>query len=91
MIKTIKLPYKSNYNFDKILKQYSNVVRWSFNRLKENKSQKEIRLLSKSLSNIDLLNSWFIQCAILEGQSIYNKNLDNKIIFGSKKQFYYYL
>lgn len=88
MIKTIKLPYKSNYNFDRILKQYSNVVRWSFNRFKENKSQKEIRLLSKSLSNIELLNSWFIQCAILEGQSIYSKNLDNKVIFGSKKQFY---
>lgn len=86
---TIKLPYNTEFNNDIELlrKQYSNVVRYSYNRFIEDKSQKDIRLLTKSLNNIDI-NSWLIQCGIKDAESIYKINKDNKVIFGSKKHFY---
>jgi len=85
---TIKLPYITNSNdIENLRKQYSNIVRYSYNRFKEGKNQKDIRLLIKSLNNIDI-NSWLIQCGIKDAESIYEKNKDNKIIFGSKKHFY---
>ena len=88
---TIKLPYISkDSNFiETIQKQYSNVLRYSYNRFLEGKSQKDIRLLCKSLKNIELLNSWIVQCAIKDAEAIYIKNKDkSKVIFGSRKQFY---
>jgi IS605 OrfB family transposase len=85
---TISLPYKTDYNLINIFKQYSIVVRWSYNRFIEGLSQKEIRSLSNNLNNINLLNSWLIQCAIKEGESVYNKNKDSKVIFGGSKNFY---
>ena len=85
---TIKLPYKTSTDLTGIIKQYSNVVRWSYNRFKEDESEKNICLLSKSLNNISSLNSWLIQCGIKEGESIYKKNGDEKVIFGSRKHFY---
>ena len=75
---TIKLPYQTDDENIKILedlrRQYSNVVRFSYNRIKEGKTEKEIRLLTKGLNNIGDLNSWMIQCAIKEGKSIFDKN-----------------
>lgn len=85
---TIKLPYTSDESLLEIRKQYSNVLRYSYNRFRDGKSQKDIRLLTKSLSNINLLNSWIIQCAIKDAESIHKKNQDTKVIFGSKKHFY---
>lgn len=63
---TIKIPYKTDKlnDIEDLMRQYSNVVRYSYNRFKENKSEKEISLLTKTLNNINDLNSWFIQCAI---------------------------
>jgi len=86
---TIKLPYETENmtDLDLLRKQYSNVVRFSFNRFKEGHNQKDIRKLCKELNNIDELNSWFIQCAIKEGEGIYNKK-EEKVIFGSRKHFY---
>jgi IS605 OrfB family transposase len=86
---TIKLPYKTDkLNEIKLLqKQYSNIVRYAYNRFKEGKSQKDIYLLCKLLNNINL-NSWLIQCAITESDLIYKNNGIEKVIFGSKKQFY---
>ena len=57
-MKTIKLPYKTNEDLTSILKQYSSVVRYSYNRFLDGKTEKDIRELTKSLNNIDLLNSW---------------------------------
>jgi IS605 OrfB family transposase len=88
---TIKLPYyiesENLKTLEKLRKQYSSVVRFSYNRFLEGKSQKDIRLLTSFLNNIDLLNSWMIQCGIKEAESIYSKNLDKKVIFGSKNNF----
>jgi len=91
-VKTIKLPYKTDNNDNNIttlLKQYSNVVRYSYKRFcKDNCTEKDIRTLSKNLNNIKLLNSWLIQCAIREAKGLSKRfNDDNNIIFGGKKNF----
>jgi predicted transposase len=86
-MKTLKLPYKTTQDFSSHQRQFNNVMRFSYNRFKENKSEKEIRLLTKSLENINLLNSWFVNCAILEGKAIHAKNKDKKVIFGGKANF----
>ena len=88
-MKTIKLPHKCSQQeiVDDYQQQYNIAVRWSYNRFKENKSEKEIRLLSKSLKNINLLNSWLINCAIKDGKAIYTRFKDQKVIFGGKKNF----
>ena len=89
---TIKLPYKSNDKFQfklsKLRQQYSCVVRFAFNRFIEGKLQKDIRLLCKSLNNIELLDSWLVQCAIMEAAHMYDRNKNNPtIVFGGKSRF----
>ncbi len=86
-MKTIKLPYKTDEDLTSILKQYSNVVRYSYNRFLEGKNEKEIRLLTKELSNVDLLNSWLVQCAILDGKAMQKRFEDIKVVFGGKFNF----
>ena len=84
-MKTIKLPYKTTEDLTSILKQYSNVVRYSYNRFIENKSEKDIRELSKSMNSVDLLNSWLIQCGIKDGKAIQIRFKNEKVIlFGGK-------
>jgi len=83
-VKTIKLPYKTTEDLTSILKQYSNVVRYSYNRFLDGKSEKDIRELSKSMNSIDLLNSWLIQCGIKEGKAIQTRFKNEKVIFGGK-------
>ena len=83
-MKTIKLPYKTTEDLTPILKQYSNVVRYSYNRFLEGKTEKDVRLLTKSLNSIDLLNSWLIQCGIKDGKAIQTRFKNEKVIFGGK-------
>ena len=83
-MKTIRLPYKTTEDLTSILKQYSNVVRYSYNRFLEGKTEKDIRLLTKSLNSIDLLNSWLIQCAIKDGKALHTRFKNEKVIFGGK-------
>ena len=89
-MKTVSLPYSCseddrNFIKDEIRKS-SNMVRYAFNRYKDNKSEKDIRLLSKSLSNI-LSDSWLIQCAIKKASYLYSANKE-KVIFGGKFNFF---
>ena len=86
-MKTIKLPYKSSIDLTPILKQYSSVVRWSYNRFINELKEKEVRQLSKTLQNVELLNSWVMQCAILDGKAIHKRFKNKKIIFGGKHNF----
>ena len=89
-MKTISLPYtcsEDDRNFIKDeIRKSSNMVRYAFNRYKDNKSEKDIRLLSKSLSNI-LSDSWLIQCAIKKASYLYSANKE-KVIFGGKFNFF---
>ena len=92
---TLKIPYKSNDNFKLFLnnlrREYSSLVRYSYNRLKERISEKEIRVLHKSLNNINNLDAWTRQCAINEAKQILNKHGENKVIFGGKSKNIKYL
>lgn len=92
---TLKIPYKSSDNFKLFLnnlrREYSLLVRYSFNRLKEGTSEKDIRVLHKSLNNIDNLDAWTRQCAINEAKQILNKHGENKVIFGGKSNMVRYL
>lgn len=89
-MKTISLPYtcsKDERDFIKDeIRKSSNMVRYAFNRYKDSKSEKDIRLLSKSLSNIPS-DSWFIQCAIKKANYLFLTNKE-KVIFGGKFSFY---
>ena len=64
------------------MKQYSSVQHFVYNRIHEGKSQKDIKQQIKTLNNIDLLDSWFIQC------SFYDIPKVDKVIFGGKKNYF---
>lgn len=92
---TLKIPYKSNDEFKLFLtnlrREYSLLVRYSYNRLKEGKSEKDIRVLHKSLNNIDNLDAWTRQCAINGAKQILNKHRERGVIFGGKSNMIKYL
>lgn len=92
---TLKIPYKSNDEFKLFLnnlrREYSLLVRYSYNRLKEGISEKDIRVLHKSLNNIDNIDAWTRQCSINEAKQILNKHGENKVIFGGKSNMVKYL
>ena len=64
------------------MKQYSSVQHFVYNRINEGKLQKDIKQYIKLLNNIDLLDSWFIQC------SFYDIPKVDKVIFGGKKNYF---
>ena len=64
------------------MKQYSSVQHFVYNRINEGKSQKDIKQQIKTLNNINLLDSWFIQC------SFYDIPKKQKVIFGGKKNYF---
>ena len=64
------------------MRQYSSVQHFVYNRIQEGKSQKDIKQQIKTLNNIDLLDSWFIQC------SFYDIPKVDKVIFGGKKNYF---
>ena len=90
-MQTLKIKYKTSSLEDLDLikeyqKQYSSLLHYVYNRTCENISQKEIKEKVKSLSHINLLDSWFIQSSIFAAKSLYKKG--NKIIFSGKKNFF---
>ena len=64
------------------MRQYSSVQHFVYNRIQEGKLQKDIKQQLKQLNNVDLLDSWFIQCSFYD---IPNKN---NVIFGGKKNYF---
>lgn len=82
-MKTIKLPYTTeDYNLiNRLIRQQSIVLRWSYNRFLDGKNEKEIRELSKHLKSISDLDSWFVQSSIKEASYLYKSNKDKKVIF----------
>ena len=77
--------YTDNESLDIIqdyMRQYSSVQHFVYNRINEGKSQKDIKQQIKILNNINLLDSWFIQC------SFYDIPKKQKVIFGGKKNYF---
>jgi IS605 OrfB family transposase len=89
-MKTIKLPIQNNIDtqeFQDIQRIYSSAVRFAYNRLLEDKSEKVIRALMKDKF---LIGSWLVQCAIKQAFAIRDSQKElkiPKIIFGTKKNF----
>ena len=85
-MQVLKIKYHTdNESLDIIqdyMKQYSSVQHFVYNRINEGKSQKDIKQQIKTLNNVDLLDSWFIQC------SFYDIPKVNKVIFGGKKNYF---
>ena len=101
-MKTIKLPINIHENDLLIIFEYirlqNNVIRISYNRFKDNYSEKDIRSYLKSMNlSSDLINidSWFIQSGIYKAKEMFLKDSKSfkaygtfpKIIFGSKSFF----
>lgn len=85
-MQVLKLKYqaddKSLLIIQDYMSQYSSVQHFVYNRVQEGKSQKDIKQQIKLLNNVDLLDSWFIQC------SFYDIPKKQKIIFGGKKNYF---
>ena len=64
------------------IRQYNSVQHFVYNRIQEGKLQKDIKQQIKLLNNINLLDSWFIQC------SFYDIPKVDKVIFGGKKNYF---
>lgn len=88
-MKTIDLKIINDVNLLKFQKNFNSIVRYAFNRFQEGLSEKDVRYKSQEIFNSE--KSWFLQCAIKDGQSIYNKFKNQKIIFGGKKNLFRYL
>ncbi len=82
-------------------REYSSVFRYAYERTSEGKTQKEIRGLAKQIwcnpasNNQQALNSWIVQCAILNAQAQYAAHQSqittglrpNKpVVWGGRKQ-----
>ena len=86
---TLKIKYstdeQSKTRILEYIKNYNNVLRFTYNRLHENKDlkTKEITVSQKSMNNI-FVDSHFKNSAIFDSKSLLGKE---KVIFGGKKLF----
>ena len=86
---TLKIKYstdeQSKTRILEYIKNYNNVLRFTYNRLHENKDlkTKEITVLQKSMNNI-FVDSHFKNSAIFDSKSLLH---NDKVIFGGKKLF----
>ena len=69
-MKTIKLKIMNKFNCVDELRLFNSIVCFSYNRFKE--GLKEIEVRSKC-REIFKGNSWFVQCAIKEGQVVFDR------------------
>ena len=82
---TIKLPIVNTIDVTNYLKQYNNIVRFSYNRRKENLTQSEIEKLVKSkMNNIDLMDASLIRAATDNSK---NLNTEDNVVFGGKNNW----
>lgn len=71
-----------------MIKQYSSIVRYSYNRIIKDgiTSLSELeKVVKSSMNNIDLIDASWLKCAVKEASSL---KRDGKLYFGSKKQFF---
>lgn len=87
-MKTIKLKIMNEFCCIEELRLFNSIVRFSYNRFKENLKEIEVRAECRKIFKA---NSWFVQCAIKEGKAIYEKFKDKKVIFGGKVSLKQYL
>jgi len=88
-MKSVVVDITNTVDFLKEQKVYNSIVRFAYKRFKEGLNEKEVRARCKEKFTGN--NSWFVQCAIKDGQAIYNRFKQTKIIFGGKRNLVEYL
>lgn len=92
-MQTLKIKYhidkEENLNLIRqYQKQYSNTLRWMYNRCIDGIGDTKRRQLAKEkLNNIPLMECWFISSASKDANAKYIASSDKHIIFGGKKNF----
>ena len=91
-MKTIKLKIMNPIDLNYELRTYNSVVHFAYNRFHDNSSIKEKDVRSQ-VNQIfkGKLKSWLLQCAIKDGKSIQERNVNKKVIFGGKSLYRRYL
>ena len=93
-MKTIKLPVMNEIDIFNYQRVYSSIVRFSYNRFKENLTIQEIEHIIKLNEMFNTLDSWFIRSAIYDGKTMFESCSKLKVenpIFGSKKNWFDYI
>lgn len=92
-MQTLKIKYHTNKEEDLKLirqyqKQYSNTLRWMYNRCVDGIGDTKRKQLAKTtLNNIPLMECWFISSASKDANAKYIADPQKRIIFGGKKNF----
>ncbi len=68
-------------------KQYSSVLRYSYNRRFEGINEKDTEHLLNTLNNVPLIKSYLKRCAIKNASQLLRRDEEKQIIFGGKKNF----
>jgi IS605 OrfB family transposase len=87
---TIKLPIQNKINIDDFLIPWNNVLRFAYNRFKENPKLKLSdveKIVKTKMLNIEKIDASLIKSACDKAKSL----KDEKIIFGGKKNWYDYI
>lgn len=89
-MQTLKFKYKTNENISSLIheyqRQYSSILRFAYNRIKEGVTTTNTEHLIKNLENINLMECFFIRSAVKEAQQMV-RTTDNTVIFGGKNNF----
>src|SRR5574344_134660 len=84
---TYKIKYNCNESLLPVIKQYNSVLRFTYNRLLDERlSTKDLTVLQKTLNNTELIQSHLRNSAIYDSKTLILKSTDT-IIFGGKKLF----
>ena len=92
-MQTLKIKYHTNKEEDLNLirqyqKQYSNTLKWMYNRCVDGIGDTKRKQLAKTtLNNIPLMECWFISSASKDANAKYIADPRKRIIFGGKKNF----
>ena len=86
---TIKLRLKEKQTgYQKLLKQFNNVVRFAYNRYSDNqgniKDSNVVKMVKTTMNHIEQMDASFIQSAVENAKEIYKSSKDRKIVFGGK-------
>lgn len=88
-MKTIKLKIKNDIDILSVQKTFNSIMHLSFNRFQEGLAEKEVRSILNSM--FETQNSWLIQCAIKEGNALFQRHGNKHILFGGKINLKKYL
>ena len=86
---TWKIKYVCDDDFSEFISQYNCLLRFTYNRIKDNTKVKtpDLNNIQKTANNCELMNSWFRTCAEYEARAMLSANPDGNSIFGGKQLF----